>query len=96
MRLTAITPQFSDYPSDLLVVLFAELGFDGLAVVVVLLLRARAWVLLLRGARGLRSICERVLQDVMYDLPEHKVATHVVVRASDIAGETVPEIVPAS
>ena len=41
-------------------------------------------------------ICERVLQDVMYDLPEHKVATHVVVRASDIAGETVPEIVPAS
>ena len=48
------------------------------------------------GARGLRSICERVLQDVMYDLPEHKVATHVVVRASDIAGETVPEIVPAS
>ena len=22
------------------------------------------------GARGLRSICERVLQDVMYDLPE--------------------------
>ena len=48
------------------------------------------------GARGLRSICERVLQDVMYDLPEHKVATHVIVRASDIAGETVPEIVPAS
>ena len=48
------------------------------------------------GARGLRSICERVLQDVMYDLPEHKVATHVVVRASDITGETVPEIVPAS
>ena len=48
------------------------------------------------GARGLRSICERVLQDVMYDLPEHKVATHVVVRASDITGETVPEIAPAS
>ena len=48
------------------------------------------------GARGLRSICERMLQDVMYDLPEHKVATHVVVRASDITGETVPEIVPAS
>ena len=48
------------------------------------------------GARGLRSICERVLQDVMYDLPEHKVATHVIVRASDITGETVPEIVPAS
>ena len=24
------------------------------------------------GARGLRSICERVLQDVMYDLPEQE------------------------
>ena len=24
------------------------------------------------GARGLRSICERILQDVMFDLPEHE------------------------
>ena len=38
------------------------------------------------GARGLRSICERVLMDVMYDLPEHKGATTVTVRESDIAG----------
>lgn len=45
------------------------------------------------GARGLRSICERVLMDVMYDLPEHRGATSVTVRASDIAGETRPEIV---
>ena len=45
------------------------------------------------GARGLRSICERVLQDVMYDLPEHDGASRVVVRATDIAGETTPEIV---
>ena len=45
------------------------------------------------GARGLRSICERVLMDVMYDLPEHNGATTVTVRASDIAGETRPEIV---
>lgn len=44
------------------------------------------------GARGLRSICERVLMDVMYDLPEHKGNTRVVVRESDIAGETKPEI----
>ena len=29
------------------------------------------------GARGLRSICERVLMDVMYDLPEHEGATAV-------------------
>ena len=28
------------------------------------------------GARGLRSICERVLMDVMYDLPEHKGRHH--------------------
>ena len=46
------------------------------------------------GARGLRSICERVLQDVMYDLPEHQGETVVVVRASDITGETSPAIEP--
>ena len=45
------------------------------------------------GARGLRSICERVLLDVMYDLPEHEGASAVVIRASDITGETKPEIV---
>ncbi|MDD7369488.1 MAG: ATP-dependent Clp protease ATP-binding subunit ClpX, partial [Berryella intestinalis] len=44
------------------------------------------------GARGLRSICERVLQDVMYDLPEHEGASHVTLRESDIAGDTKPEI----
>ena len=44
------------------------------------------------GARGLRSICERVLQDVMFDLPEHESATRVVVRASDIEGATKPPI----
>ncbi|NHM16084.1 ATP-dependent Clp protease ATP-binding subunit ClpX [Eggerthellaceae bacterium zg-887] len=45
------------------------------------------------GARGLRSICERVLQDVMYELPEYGVDTAVAVRASDVQGETKPEIV---
>ena len=48
------------------------------------------------GARGLRSICERVLLDVMYDLPEQDGATQVTLRASDITGETKPEIVPAA
>ena len=48
------------------------------------------------GARGLRSICERVLQDVMYDLPESKFPTTVTVRESDVTGETKPEIVPAA
>lgn len=46
------------------------------------------------GARGLRSICERVLQDVMYDLPEVDGPTAVTVRESDVAGETKPDIVP--
>ncbi len=44
------------------------------------------------GARGLRSICERVLMDVMYDLPDKKGDTQVVIRASDIDGTTTPEI----
>jgi ATP-dependent Clp protease ATP-binding subunit ClpX len=48
------------------------------------------------GARGLRSICENVLMDVMYDLPEHDEATRVTLRASDIEGTTKPEIVVRS
>ena len=44
------------------------------------------------GARGLRSICERILMDVMYDLPECENATKVVVRATDVTGETKPQV----
>lgn len=44
------------------------------------------------GARGLRSICEKALMDVMYELPEHKGHTRVVIRRSDIEGTTKPEI----
>lgn len=44
------------------------------------------------GARGLRSICERVLAEVMYDLPEKDGKTRVVIRASDITGETSPQV----
>lgn len=45
------------------------------------------------GARGLRSICERTLLDVMYELPEQEGHTQVTVRASDIIGDTKPLIV---
>ncbi len=47
------------------------------------------------GARGLRSILEGVLQDVMFDLPDHAIEgqTKVCVRKSDIEGETKPQIV---
>ncbi|WP_165059919.1 ATP-dependent Clp protease ATP-binding subunit ClpX [Adlercreutzia sp. ZJ154] len=44
------------------------------------------------GARGLRSICERVLNDVMYDLPEVDGKTRVNVKKSDIVGDTFPRI----
>ena len=47
------------------------------------------------GARGLRSICERVLMGVMYELPEHDGPTQVTVRRSDIEGATEPRIEPA-
>ncbi len=46
------------------------------------------------GARGLRSICEQVLMNVMFDLPEQSGSTSVVVRPSDVTGETTPEITP--
>lgn len=45
------------------------------------------------GARGLRSICERILLDVMYELPERKGHTQITVRAGDITGDTKPLIV---
>lgn len=44
------------------------------------------------GARGLRSICERALMDVMYELPDHEGQTRVVIRRSDIEGSTKPII----
>lgn len=44
------------------------------------------------GARGLRSICEKALMDVMYELPEYEGHTHVVIRRSDIEGTTKPVI----
>lgn len=44
------------------------------------------------GARGLRAICERVLMDVMYELPEHDGDTRVCIRESDVVGDTVPKI----
>lgn len=40
------------------------------------------------GARGLRSIVERVLGDAMFEIPEFDCATKIVVRATDITGET--------
>lgn len=44
------------------------------------------------GARGLRSICEKALMDVMYELPEHEGHTRVVIRRSDVEGTTKPVI----
>ena len=44
------------------------------------------------GARGLRSICERTLMDIMYELPEVDGAKWVTVRESDVLGETKPVI----
>lgn len=44
------------------------------------------------GARGLRSICEKALMDVMYELPEYEGHTRVVIRRCDIEGTTKPVI----
>lgn len=44
------------------------------------------------GARGLRSICEKALMDVMYELPEYEGHTRVVIRRSDIEGTAKPVI----
>lgn len=44
------------------------------------------------GARGLRSICERTLMDVMYKLPDIPGEKYVNVKRSDILGKTSPRI----
>ena len=42
------------------------------------------------GARGLRAICEDVLQQTMYDLPSEEGVTEVVVTASAVEGTEQP------
>lgn len=45
------------------------------------------------GARGLRSICERILQDVMFDLPETEGPSTVTITAEVVRGEVEAQIV---
>lgn len=45
------------------------------------------------GARGLRSICEEVLQDVMFDLPDDLSITQVVVTKEAVDGTGSPTII---
>ncbi|MCF2620934.1 ATP-dependent Clp protease ATP-binding subunit ClpX [Collinsella tanakaei] len=42
------------------------------------------------GARGLRSICEDLLQQTMFDLPSEQGVTRVVVTAASVRGEEQP------
>lgn len=44
------------------------------------------------GARGLRSILEDILSDVMFEIPEYSEPTKIVVKVSDVRGETKPKI----
>ena len=45
------------------------------------------------GARGLRTILENTLLEIMYDLPSMKNVNKVVVDASVIEGKTQPYII---
>lgn len=44
------------------------------------------------GARGLRSICENILLDTMYDLPSEKKISHVQITREVVLGEDTPVI----
>jgi len=48
------------------------------------------------GARGLRSIIETVLLDVMYEIPSRPEVRHVVVDDATIRGEAPPRLLDAS
>ncbi|MGI6217568.1 MAG: ATP-dependent Clp protease ATP-binding subunit ClpX [Coriobacteriales bacterium] len=43
------------------------------------------------GARGLRSICERVLEETMFEIPDHPEVGEVVVTPESVRGEDSPE-----
>ncbi|MBO7675557.1 MAG: ATP-dependent Clp protease ATP-binding subunit ClpX, partial [Atopobiaceae bacterium] len=45
------------------------------------------------GARGLRSICEEVLQDVMFDLPSDITIEKVIVTKEAVDGSEAPQII---
>ena len=47
------------------------------------------------GARGLRSICEKVLRDAMFEIPGRKDVTQVVVHASCVTDGDKPEYILA-
>lgn len=47
------------------------------------------------GARGLRAICERVLQDTMFDLPSKQGVNKVIVTADSVLGTDKPKLVGA-
>ena len=47
------------------------------------------------GARGLRSICEDVLQQTMFDLPSEEGVAKVVVTAASVRGEEQPRRIAA-
>ena len=44
------------------------------------------------GARGLRSICERVLQDIMYELPDRSDIKHVTITKECVTENAQPKI----
>jgi ATP-dependent Clp protease ATP-binding subunit ClpX len=45
------------------------------------------------GARGLRSICEQVLQDTMFELPDVDDIKQVVVTPAAVRGQVPPQLV---
>jgi ATP-dependent Clp protease ATP-binding subunit ClpX len=46
------------------------------------------------GARGLRSILEEVMLDLMYDVPALKNVTQVIITKDAIDGTGVPQMIP--
>ena len=48
------------------------------------------------GARGLRSIVERVMLDIMYELPDQPKGSKIVIDESIVKGDTPPFLLPES
>jgi ATP-dependent Clp protease ATP-binding subunit ClpX len=48
------------------------------------------------GARGLRAICEEVLNNVMFELPSRSDVEKVVIDAEAVRNKVLPTLVPRS
>lgn len=80
----ALTKQYS----KLFMMDDAELSFTKDAIVAI----AEKAIALKTGARALRSIMERIMLDIMYDIPQHEGSTEIIINRAVVEGRGKPKV----